>query len=74
LHKRLRSKAKKIVFVDAHPDAGYEDVVQVLDIARDAGADRLGLASLKSEEDFRACTARVAEGETGAEGAEAPIP
>jgi biopolymer transport protein ExbD len=74
LHKRLRSKAKKIVFVDAHPDAGYNDVVQVLDIARDAGADRLGLASLKSEEDFRACTARVAEGEAAAEGAEAPAP
>jgi len=56
LRDRLRTKAKKTVFVDAHPDAGYERVVQLLDTARDAGADRLGLASLKTAEDFTACS------------------
>ena len=57
LSKRLRSKAKKVVFIDAHPDAGYENVVALLDVARDAGAERLGLASLKTGEDFTACSA-----------------
>jgi biopolymer transport protein ExbD len=56
LKNRLRAKAKKTVFVDAHPDAGYEQVVALLDTARDAGADRLGLASLKTDEDFTACS------------------
>jgi len=71
LRKRLRSKAKKVVFIDAHPDAGYERVVSVLDLARDAGADRLGLASLKTNDDFTACTAPQPEGATE-DGAEAP--
>ena len=57
LSKRLRSKAKKVVFIDAHPDAGYEKVVALLDLARDAGAERLGLASLKTGDDFTACSA-----------------
>jgi len=56
LRRRLRLKAKKTVFVDAHPDASYERVVVLLDTARDAGADRLGMASLKSPEDFSACS------------------
>ena len=56
LRTRLRAKAKKTVFVDAHPDAAYERVVQLLDTARDAGADRLGMASLKTPEKFTACS------------------
>jgi len=70
LKKRLRSKAKKVVFIDAHPDAGYERVVAVLDLARDAGADRLGMASLKTNEDFTACSAP--EAEVPPEGTEVP--
>jgi len=70
LRKRLRAKAKKVVFIDAHPDAGYERVVAVLDVARDAGADRLGMATLKTAADFTACSAP--EGEAPPEGAEAP--
>jgi biopolymer transport protein ExbD len=70
LKKRLRSKAKKVVFIDAHPDAGYERVVAVLDLARDAGADRLGMASLKTNDDFTACSAP--EAEAPPEGAEVP--
>ena len=70
LRKRLRSKAKKVVFSDAHPDAGYERVVAVLDLARDAGADRLGMATLKTDEEFTACSAP--EGDLPPEEAEAP--
>ena len=70
LSKRLRSKAKKVVFIDAHPDAGYENVVALLDVARDAGAERLGLASLKTGEDFTACSAP--EATSNPEEAEAP--
>jgi len=65
LRKRLRSKAKKVVFVDAHPDASYDRVVHMLDLARDAGADRLGMASLKKADEFTACTPSPAEGEAG---------
>ncbi len=56
LRTRLRAKAKKTVFIDAHPDAGYDNVVELLDTARDAGADKLGMASLKKSEDFTACS------------------
>ena len=68
LTKRLRSKAKKVVFVDAHPDANYAGVVSALDMAREAGAERLGMASLKTAADFTACTASIdAEAQDGAE-------
>ena len=67
LRKRLRSKAKKVVFVDAHPDANYGRVVLALDMARDAGAERLGMASLKTEEGFTACNPPEAAPEEGAE-------
>ena len=71
LQKRLRSKAKKVVFVDAHPDAGYERVVALLDTARDAGADRLGMASLKKASDFTACSTPGGDGEAVDPSAEA---
>ena len=68
LTKRLRSKAKKVVFVDAHPDANYGRVITALDMARDAGAERLGMASLKTADNFTACSAPVeAAAEDGAE-------
>jgi biopolymer transport protein ExbD/biopolymer transport protein TolR len=70
LKRRLRAKAKKVVFVDAHPKAGYERVVTALDLARDAGADRLGMASLKTPADFTACTAPVEEGAEAEPGSE----
>ena len=71
LTNRLRAKAKKVVFVDAHPDANYARVVLALDLARDAGAERLGMASLKTDEDFTACTAPDAAPAEGAEAAAA---
>jgi biopolymer transport protein ExbD len=70
LKKRIRSKAKKVVFVDAHPDANYALVVAALDMARDAGAERLGMASLKEPEDFIACNAP--EEPTPEDGVETP--
>ena len=67
LTKRLRSKAKKVIFADAHPDASYDRVVMALDMARDAGAERLGMASLKTADDFTACNPPDAAPEEGAE-------
>ena len=56
LKRRLRSKKSKVVFVDGHPDAPYDKMVTLMDAVRDAGADKVGLASLKKPEDFLACT------------------
>jgi len=82
VRKRLRSKSHKVIFVDGHPDAPYERVVEVMDTARDAGADKIGLASLKTDEEFRACTAAAPAGATPVDGvpgapgsdATAPVP
>lgn len=46
---RLRSRAKKTVFIDAHPDANYARVITVMDMVREAGADKVGFAELKEE-------------------------
>jgi biopolymer transport protein ExbD len=51
LRKQLlgRPSDKKNVFVDAHPEASYEVVVHWIDVAREAGAQRVGLADFKEE-------------------------
>jgi biopolymer transport protein TolR len=54
--RRLKSKAKKVVFIDAHPEAPYDKVVYLMDNVRGAGATRVGLGKLKEAEDFNACT------------------
>jgi biopolymer transport protein TolR len=46
---RLRGKEKKTVFIDAHPDANYGRVVNVMDMIREAGAEKVGLADMKDE-------------------------
>lgn len=46
---RLRGRAKKSVFVDAHPDANYGRVVQIMDLVRECGAEHVGFADLKDE-------------------------
>ena len=46
---RLRGRAKKSVFVDAHPDANYGRVIQVMDLIRECGAEHVGFADLKDE-------------------------
>jgi biopolymer transport protein TolR len=72
LIKKLKTKPRKrkVVFVDAHPDAGYDRVVALLDVAKESGAEKLGLARLKTAEDFTACaepTPPVLDGETASE-------
>lgn len=49
LMRRLRPLEHKNVFVDAHPEAPYERVVQMIDLARQAGAAKVGLAKLKDQ-------------------------
>jgi biopolymer transport protein TolR len=78
VRKRLRPKPNKVVFIDGHPDASYERMVALMDTVRDAGADKIGIASLKEGEEFRACSTATEEavegaaaGSPGAEGGEA---
>ncbi len=52
--KRIGS-ADKLIFVDGHPDAPYEVITKVMDTARESGAEKIGIAKLKTVEEFRAC-------------------
>lgn len=59
--KKRAAGEKPVVFVDAHPEAGYAQVVKLMDAVRDAGNQanikvKIGLASIKEEKDFVACT------------------
>ncbi|MCB9742050.1 MAG: biopolymer transporter ExbD [Alphaproteobacteria bacterium] len=73
LRARLRAREKKVVFVDAHPNLNYGSVVEVMDLVRDAGADRVGLARLKDEGPDRAAEGGAAEGAAApASGGETP--
>jgi biopolymer transport protein TolR len=56
VNKRLKPKKSKVVFVDSHPEAPYDNVVLLMDTVRDAGAEQIGVAALKEEADFLACT------------------
>lgn len=49
LSRRLRSASTKQVFIDAHPEIVYGRVVDMMDLARGAGASKVGLARLKPE-------------------------
>ena len=49
LGQRLRGKEKKTVFIDAAPAANYARVIEVIDRARAAGADKVGFADLKDD-------------------------
>jgi len=71
ISRQLRSKSSHIVFVDAHPDVDYARVVDLIDAVRAAGADTVGMATLKTNEEFNACSPYVAavvpaEGEAAA--------
>ncbi len=56
LRKQLlgRKQDKRVVFIDAHPDVEYGAVVEVMDLVRDQGAERVGLARLKEDGPARA--------------------
>jgi biopolymer transport protein ExbD len=49
LKRRLFAKAKKTVFIDADPNANYARVIEIMDMARNDGADKIGFADLKDE-------------------------
>lgn len=49
LSKRLKFKKSRVVFVDAAFDTPYANVVRAMDTARDAGAERVALATMKPE-------------------------
>ncbi len=57
--RRLRPMAKKIVFVDADPDVEYGRVVDMVDLARAAGAATVGLARLKDDGPLAATSVAV---------------
>ena len=70
LRRRLRAQDKKVVFVDAHPNLSYGNVVEVMDLVKTAGADRVGLARLKDEGPARSASAAPEAPEAPAEGAQ----
>lgn len=49
LMRRLRSAEHKSVFIDAAPLVLYGRVVDMMDLAREGGADKVGLAKLKEQ-------------------------
>jgi len=49
ISRRLRGLSKKNVFVDAHPDVPLRTVVDMLDLASESGAEKVGFAKLKPE-------------------------
>lgn len=49
LNRRLRGMAKKNVFIDAHPKVAYSKVVEMIDLARSEGAEKVGLAKEKED-------------------------
>ncbi|MEZ4240966.1 MAG: biopolymer transporter ExbD [Myxococcota bacterium] len=48
--RRLPAMAKKNVFVDADLKVKYGDVVDMVDLAREAGAENVGLAKVKTDD------------------------
>ena len=49
LTAELRARESKVVFVDAHPLVSYDRVVTIMDLVRQAGPDKVGLARLKDD-------------------------
>jgi len=45
--RRLRGMGKKHVFVDAHESVEYGRVIDMIDLAREAGAEKVGLSRMK---------------------------
>ena len=49
ISRRLLGMSKKNVFVDAHPKVPLSDVVDMLDLARESGAEQVGFAKIKDQ-------------------------
>ncbi len=45
----FKTRAERVVFVKGDPDLEYRDVAKVIDIAKGAGIDRVGLMTAKIE-------------------------
>ena len=64
LRKKINAKRKKtVVFVDAHPNVSYTQVVKLMDAVREAGKQsrydvEIGVATLKDEKEFLACSSK----------------
>lgn len=56
LRRRLAGTKDKVTFVDAHPEAPYDKVVELMDAARAAGTEKLGVAKIKEADNFKACS------------------
>jgi biopolymer transport protein ExbD len=39
----FRTRNERVMFINAHPDLLYNDVVEVIDIAKGSGVDKIGL-------------------------------
>jgi biopolymer transport protein TolR len=50
IYRRLRPMAKKNVFIDADVAVTYGTVVDMVDLARESGAENVGLAKLKTDD------------------------
>ena len=66
LTAEMKGRESKVIFVDAHPDLNYDYVVEIFDLVRNAGPDKVGLARVKDEG-----PAKPSEGD-GAPPSEAP--
>ena len=49
LTAEMKGRESKVIFVDAHPDLNYNYVVEIFDLVRDAGPDKVGLARIKDQ-------------------------
>ena len=64
LTKKINRKRKKtVIFVDAHPKVSYPQVVKLMDAVREAGKQsrydiEIGVATLKEEKEFLACSTK----------------
>ena len=49
LTAEMKGRESKVIFVDAHPNLNYAYVVEIFDLVRDAGPEKVGLARVKDE-------------------------
>jgi len=49
LNDIFKTRAEKVMFVKADPDLTFDNVAQVIDIAHNAGVDKVGLITAKIE-------------------------
>jgi biopolymer transport protein ExbD len=45
LYDIFKTRAERVMFVRGHPSLNFEDVAQVIDVAKGAGVDKIGLVT-----------------------------